>query len=261
MILGLTAFRILFIFIVYKYGLHLSDIQIQTQHIVQEFINSFVFAIIAVLFKLSIDWFQTQQLKSELIVQNQSSELALLRTQINPHFLFNTLNNIYSLVYQKSDDAPKAVMKLSEIMRYMLYESNADKVLLENEINYLKSFIQLQELRLKQKNFTQFNISGDVSSVVISPMMLIPFVENAFKHGNKKGNPPCIILNLKIENTMLFFEVENACKMIEIVSKDKTGGIGLQNIKRRLELLYLNKHELIITKSCDLFKVKLCLEF
>ena len=112
---------------------------------------AFIYAIYALLIKLAIDWFESQKFRAELITQNQTSELALLRSQVNPHFLFNTLNNIYSLVYKKSDDAPEAVMKLSAIMRYMLYDATAEKVPLEKEVEYLQSFIELQNLRLKQK--------------------------------------------------------------------------------------------------------------
>src|SRR5271157_3246315 len=107
----------------------------------------------AILIKFAIDWFDTQKLKAELVNQTQSSELALLRSQVNPHFLFNTLNNIYSLVCKKSPDAPEAIMKLSSIMRYMLYDANTDKVLLEKEIEYLGSFIELQKLRLRNADF------------------------------------------------------------------------------------------------------------
>lgn len=204
--------------------------------------------------------FQAQQLKTELTAQNQTSELALLRTQINPHFLFNTLNNIYSLVYQRSDDAPQAVMKLSEIMRYMLYEATSEKVLLQNEINYLKSFIELQLLRLKSKEFVSFNITGNVDNRNISPMLLIAFVENAFKHGVKRGINPGIMINLDVSDRTINFEVINYCRKNDISNKDTTGGIGLTNIKRRLELLYPNKFALDILNNDDTYHVKLQIE-
>ena len=139
----------------------------------------FIHAIYAILIRFSIDWFETQKLKSQLILQNKASELALLRSQVNPHFLFNTLNNIYSLVHKKSEDAPAAVMKLSAIMRYMLYDATTDKVLLEKEIDYLQSFIELQKLRLRTHDFVELKITGNPEGRTIAPMLLIPFVENA----------------------------------------------------------------------------------
>ncbi|MDP4207378.1 MAG: two-component regulator propeller domain-containing protein [Bacteroidota bacterium] len=200
---------------------------------------------------------QAMQLQNELTAHNQTSEIALLRSQINPHFLFNTLNNIYSLVYQRSENAPEAVMKLSEIMRYMLYEASAEKVLLEKEINYLKSFIELQLLRIKNRDFVSFNISGDFTGRTISPMLLIAFVENAFKHGVKKGINPGIIINLDVTGNTLTFEVINYWKPGDSGNKDQTGGIGLVNIRRRLELLCPNRFDLRIEKKGDEHHVKL----
>lgn len=201
--------------------------------------------------------FQAQQLKNELTAQNQTSELALLRSQINPHFLFNTLNNIYSLVYQRAESAPEAVMKLSEIMRYMLYEATSEKVLLQNEINYLKSFIELQLLRIKNRDFVAFNVTGNVGSRTISPMLLIAFVENAFKHGVKRGINPGIIINLDVLDNSINFEVFNYCGKNDSLSKDATGGIGLANIKRRLELLHPNKFTFDIINGEGVYHVKL----
>ena len=213
--------------------------------------------IYAVLIHFTIRLFETQKLKADLINQNQSSELALLRSQINPHFLFNTLNNIYSLVYKKSDDAPEAVMKLSSIMRYTLYDSNTDQVLLEKEIEYLKSFIELQQLRLKTDNFVEFKITGKIEGVTIVPMLFISFVENAFKHGSKKVESPGITITLSVSDKKTIFEVMNYCKQNEISNKDVVGGIGLQNIKRRLDLLYKDKHSLEMKQEDEKFIVKL----
>lgn len=204
--------------------------------------------------------FQAQQLKTELTAQNQTSELALLRSQINPHFLFNTLNNVYSLVYQKAESGPEAVMKLSEIMRYMLYEATSDKVLLQNEINYLKSFIELQLLRIKNREFVSFNINGNIGSRTISPMLFIAFVENAFKHGVKRGVNPGITINLDVSDNKINFEVINYCRRNGEVNKDRTGGIGLANIKRRLELLHPNKFNLDILNNEETYHVKLLID-
>jgi LytS/YehU family sensor histidine kinase len=188
------------------------------------------------------------------------SELALLRSQVNPHFLFNTLNNIYSLVCKKSPDAPEAIMKLSSIMRYMLYDTNTDVVLLEKEIEYLGSFIELQKLRIRHTDFVELRIEGEVGNKTIAPMLLIPFVENAFKHGSKTGPSPGIMIHLVVSPHQLLFEVTNHLKKNYIGSKDILGGIGLQNINRRLELLYPGKHSLESTQDNDLYRVKLLIQ-
>lgn len=198
---------------------------------------------------------QAKQLRFELASQNQTSELALLRTQVNPHFLFNTLNNIYSLVYQKSPTAPDAVVKLSDIMRYMLYDAVSEKVLLEKEINYLKSFIELQLLRIKNKDFISFEVTGDVNGKLIAPMLLIPFIENAFKHGDKSATNPGITIKLECNQKGIIFEVQNR-KNISAM-KDESGGIGLNNVKRRLDLIYPQRYDLEIIEIDERFSVKL----
>ena len=211
----------------------------------------------AFLIRLAISWFETQKRQSELILQTKSSELALLRSQVNPHFLFNTLNNIYSLVYRKSEDAPAAVMKMSAIMRYMLYDATTDKVLLDKEIEYLKSFIELEKLRIKHKDSVSISITGEIEGRTIAPMILIPFVENAFKHGSKNVLNAGIRINLSVDPQQILFEVTNALRKNAPASTDNMSGIGLQNIKRRLELLYPGKHTLEINQDEALFHVKL----
>ena len=218
-----------------------------------------IYGIYALLIHLAIGWFDTQKLKTELLLEKQSGELALLRSQINPHFLFNTLNNIYSLVYKKSDDAPEAVMKMSSIMRYMLYDATTDKVLLEKEIEYLKSFIELEKLRIRHKEFVELNITGNAEGRTIAPMLLIPFVENAFKHCSKNVTNPGIRITLSIEPDLFRFEVTNHNRKNITVTKDQVGGIGLTNIRRRLNLLYPGKHQLEISSENDMYNILLIL--
>jgi two-component system, LytTR family, sensor kinase len=220
---------------------------------------SIIYTVYALLIKFAIDWFESQKTKAEMINQSQASELALLRSQVNPHFLFNTLNNIYSLVRQRSNDAPEAIMKLSSIMRYMLYDAASDKVLLEKEIEYLQSFIELQKLRGHQPDFAELTIQGTVTDRTIPPMLLIPFVENAFKHGSRSLPHPGIRIFLVSEQDQLIFEVTNNVRKNIIASKDQTGGIGMPNIKRRLDLLYPGKYSLEITESQNMYKVRLIL--
>jgi LytS/YehU family sensor histidine kinase len=254
-----TGVRIPIDFAFWKYLIHLpeKDLVIQSAWVWNEFRMVVITGIYSVLIYITINWFETQKLKTELITEKQTSELALLRSQLNPHFLFNTLNNIYSLVYKKSDDAPEAVMKLSSIMRYTLYDSNTEKVLLEKEIEFLKSFIELQLLRLKTENFVEFNIKGILEGVTIPPMLFISFVENAFKHGNKKVEAPGIVINLAVNSNKINLEVKNYCKVPNLQNIDVVGGIGLQNIKRRLDLLYKDKHKLEILQQDSMFIVKL----
>jgi two-component system, LytTR family, sensor kinase len=216
-----------------------------------------IYGIYALLIQLAIRWFENQKLKSDLLIQTKASELALLRSQINPHFLFNTLNNIYSLVYKKSDEAPEALMKMSSIMRYMLYESKSDHILLDKEIEYLQGFIELEKLRLHQKDFVEMTIAGTIEGRSIAPMMLIPFVENAFKHGNKNCPPPGIKINFFIDPQWMQFEISNCVRKNSDAHLDPVSGIGIQNIRRRLEILYPSKHKLEISRTDDLFTVLL----
>ncbi|HRY31950.1 MAG TPA: histidine kinase [Bacteroidales bacterium] len=226
-------------------------------NVMVEIVNSLLFTTFGILMKFMIDWFSTQKLKAELLAQKQSSELALLRTQINPHFLFNTLNNLYSLVYKKSDVAPSVVMKLSEIMRYMLYDTNAEKVPLDKEINYLRSFIELQQLRIRVDNFIHLEIRGETSDRMIPPMLLIPFVENAFKHGKKDVPAPGISVMIDVDGDTMHFEIWNYCSMPNSSATDPYHGIGLKNVARRLQLMYPGAHELSVAPCGEKFLVKL----
>ena len=218
-----------------------------------------IYSFYALLIRLAIGWFETQKLRTELMLEKQAGELALLRSQVNPHFLFNTLNNIYSLVYKKSDDAPEAVMKMSAIMRYMLYDATTDSVLLEKEIEYLNSFIELEKLRIRHSDFVEMNIAGNIEGRTIAPMLLIPFVENAFKHGSKNGPMPGIIINLAVADNRFEFGVINHLRRNTAVTRDQVGGIGLTNIRRRLNLLYPGKHQLDITSDDTSYHIKLIL--
>jgi sensor histidine kinase YesM len=226
---------------------------------IRELFNTLVFCIYPILIKITENWIIDQKLKADLINQKQSSELALLKFQLSPHFLFNTLNNIYSLVYKKSDNAPAAVMKLSEIMRYMLYDTSTEKVPLDKEIKYLQSFNELQQLRLKNENFVEMSVEGDTSKVSITPMLLIPFVENAFKHGDKKVKSPGIKINIKVEDKTIHFSSLNFIANNVSQQKDVVGGIGLQNVKRRLDLLYADRYSLDISEEDNKYMVELIL--
>lgn len=254
--------RLVMMMVVYVYmaGMDYQEVSIRFYNIILETYYSISFTLMALLIKFMIDWFRTQKQKSELMARTKSSELALLRNQINPHFLFNTLNNLYSLVYKKSDEAPSMVMKLSEIMRYMLYDSNSDKVLLEKEIEYLGSFIELNELRMKEGRFVSFTVEGDVQAKMIPPMLLVPFVENAFKHGRKNYKLPGITILLEVHGQRLDFDIRNYLPSGAPINKDKQGGIGLENVKRRLDIIYPEAYALDIQKNEEEYHVHLMIE-
>jgi len=219
------------------------------------FVSCF-FIFLSTVLKFILDWFLNEKVKSNLENEKLIAELAFLKSQINPHFLFNSLNNIYSLAYQKADKTPEAILKLSEIMRYMLYESNVDKVALSDEIRYLENYIELQKLRFKDNIYIKFEINGDPLGLTITPLVLISFVENAFKHGIATDieNPISIVLNLS--SGKLFFQVINKKSSM---NKDITGGIGLQNVQRRLSLLYKDRYRLHIDDKNDIYNCELYL--
>ena len=221
------------------------------------FLNIYTGTALFASFVLTRLWFINQKQKKELENQNKESELALLRSQISPHFLFNTLNNIDSLIFLNQKWASDAVIKLSEILRYMLYEANTDRVPLSTEVSYLKSYVKLQLLRIEQDDFVKFNVKGRVSNHEVAPMLLVPFVENAFKHGKKNVPSPGIEIHIEVTNEEIYFEIRNHMHTDKEVNKEDTSGIGLANVKRRLNLIYPGKHDLKIESDLDLFLVKL----
>jgi LytS/YehU family sensor histidine kinase len=220
---------------------------------------TFMFFLYSVIIYLSIEWFKERSRRVEMAREKQKSEIDLLKSQVNPHFLMNTLNNLYSLVYKGSDRAGDAVLKLSEIMRYVLYDAMEEKVPLENEIKYLRSFIELQLLRFTRKEFLEVDIAGNAAGKMIAPMLLVPFVENAFKHGNKNLPGMGINVMMDVKGSQLTFEVNNF-KSSKAVNKVEESGIGLKNIEKRLQLQYPGKHELIITDGIDFYNIRLILE-
>jgi two-component system LytT family sensor kinase len=199
-------------------------------------------------------YIQSEKDKAVLVQQKQQAELSFLRNQVNPHFIFNTMNNIYAMVYQKSAKALPAIEKLSNIMRYVMTESDVQQILLAKEVAYLQNFIELQMVRINIANSVRFNITGNIDNVQIAPLLLIPFVENGFKHGitNKEEYP--FRINLTIENKTLLFTTSN---YISKGHKDESNGIGLLNVQKRLALLYPGKHILEIKNSNNIFTTNL----
>ncbi|PKP02140.1 MAG: hypothetical protein CVU11_12915 [Bacteroidetes bacterium HGW-Bacteroidetes-6] len=221
-------------------------------------VGSLSVAFFASAIKLLKLWVRERQQKSILQMQNLQSEMALLKYQMNPHFIFNMLNNIDSLITIDPSKASESIMKLSEIMRYVLYEATADFVALNKEVNYLRNFISLHELKVG-KQFIQFTDEIGQTSRLVAPMLFIPLVENAIKHGDKKAQQPGIKIRLFETDSSLCFEVQNQISRHEI-NKDALGGIGLPNLKRRLELLYPDSHHFTTEVSGSTYTAKICLQ-
>lgn len=214
-------------------------------------------------FELIQDWSKQQEEKETLAKEKVVSELSYLKSQINPHFLFNSLNSIYYLASLRSADTEKAVLMLSDLMRYVLYESATNKVELNKEIDYLGNYIELQKLRISTKKNIKVHFSkhGDFNPYSIEPLLIIPFVENAFKHGISYKDPSYILIQLVVINDQLQVTVANSKHQTKYAKPVKEqGGIGLQNVEKRLALLYPNKHELKISNKPNEYKIDLTLK-
>ena len=210
--------------------------------------------------KLLKQWLESQQGKADLEIQNRKSELALLKSQVNPHFLFNTLNNIDVLIKKDPDKASDSVMKLSGIMRYFIYESDTDKVPLQKEVDYLESFIDLQRLRYKNTGFIRYQKTGNMEGILIAPMLFVPFVENAFKHGTHRELVPGISIDLSVTSGKIRLDVWNYFEGNGNGNNHIGPGIGLLNVSKRLELIYPEKHKLEVTKEGNRFVISLEIE-
>lgn len=212
--------------------------------------NSIIVASIGLLIVNSIK-------KEDLLKQAFHTELVYLKSQINPHFLFNTLNNIHTLVYMQAPTAPEAVMRLSSLMRYMLYESNATAVPLSIELNYLKDYIGLQQLRYKAKDVVDFNVEGNADNYRIAPLLVIPLLENTYKHSPARLETGSIKVNVSAKDNTLSFSFQNPVgKRIDNMLEPHSG-IGLANVQKRLQLLYPGKHDLTIDQEDKHFRVEL----
>jgi two-component system LytT family sensor kinase len=207
----------------------------------------------SVLYRIFKDKSRADMLARKKQEENLKTELSFLRSQVSPHFLFNVLNNITALARKKSDELEPTVIKLSSLMRYMLYEANEEKVLLKTELEYLSSYIELQRQRFGDKVAIHVQMDDIKQNTArIEPMLLIPFVENAFKHGTGFIYQPVIDILLSVQDDELVFKVKNKCNKNEAELKDTASGIGLQNVSRRLSLLYGKVHTLEIYKETDL---------
>lgn len=217
-----------------------------------------IFLISSTMIRIFEEWNKIEKKKREIESQKITTELQFLKNQISPHFLFNSLNSIYSLTTKKSNDAPEAIITLSELMRYILYQTNNDFVLLKNELIYIENYLKLQRLRILNNENVTLNIHGNISNQKIRPLLLISFIENAFKHGTDfKGNT-LVDIDIYVDKNTFKFTCIN---LIGSTKKDdKNSGIGFKNTKNRLELLYPKKYELLVVEEDNKFKLELMLK-
>ena len=226
------------------------------------FLSTFFVGIASSIYYILNDWVKGQGEKQELTNKTLQSELNFLKSQINPHFLFNTLNSLYALTLKKSDLAPEIVLKLSEMMRYMLYECNEKSVYLYKEITYLNNYLELEKLRHGKKMNINLKINGDAGQKQIAPLIFIPFVENCFKHGlSHQITEGFVNININIMEEEITLHIENSkAPSVPGSGEKKSGGIGLVNVRRRLELLYPNYYELSVNDTPNTYQITLKLK-
>jgi LytS/YehU family sensor histidine kinase len=213
------------------------------------------------LFILSKSWIDLADSKKELAEKEKEliqNELKALKAQVNPHFLFNSLNSIYSLSLHKSNHTPEVILKLSNVLRYMIYESNEQDVELQKEIDFIKNYIDLQKLRTKKPDTVKLHIDGDIKDQKIAPLILIVFIENAFKHGVKGDTVNQFIhIDIHVTDSEIHFVSENNLGQVDETENNDYKGLGLENVKRRLELLYHDNYELNLSSTLESYIVDL----
>lgn len=223
-------------------------------------ISMYIVAALAIMIKLMKRIYENEKAQQELAQRTLEAELKFLKSQIHPHFLFNTLNNLYALTLKNSKKAPEVVLKLSDLLDYMLYECNAHKIPISKEINLIENYLALEKLRYGDRLEATFNYSVENPEQEIAPMLILPFVENSFKHGvSLKTDTNWVAIDLKIKKEMMVLKVENS-KPSETPQKTKDPlheGIGLKNVQRRLKLVYEKEYDLQIFDEVDSFFIVL----
>jgi two-component sensor histidine kinase len=246
--------------VVFDIGIPLMPAEFYMVSFTQPLVLITIFAIylfITSLLKLSKSWYQLQEVEKEKL----SLELNSLKMQINPHFLFNSLNSIYSLARNKSDTTPRTILNLADLMRYMIYEVSDEKVSLSKEKEALEHYIELQKLRLEKGSDIRFDVQDNNPEKVIAPLLFFPLLENSFKHGLKAKEGNYCHISLSNTATNLKFIISNNKSSLEDLDNRKYGGIGLQNVKKRLSLIYGPAANLLINETNDDFKVELTINW
>ncbi len=222
-------------------------------------IPHFLLVSTGVAFKLIIDYTKAQKRIRDIAKEKADAELNFLKAQMSPHFLFNALNSVYFLIDQNNSEARNALHTFSEMLRWQLYETNGSKIPVAKEVSFLKEYVAVQQLRKNNNLQLEFNVSIADEAFCIEPLLLVPFVENAFKHLShySNGRKDSILISLEEKNNALDFSIQNTVDNVSTKFINNARGIGLNNVKRRLELLYPAKHELRIKKENEWYKVNL----
>lgn len=222
------------------------------------FVTSIV-GTVALVIKGFVTWFDELKLKEELKQKNHETEMALIKAQLDPHFLFNTLNNIDVLILKNASEASDYLNKLSDILRFMLYETKTDTILLSKELEYIQKYIELQKIRTSNPNYVNLSIKGNPKQKTIAPTVFIPFIENAFKHTNNKKVDKAITISIDISENDLTFVCENKYSA-STTKAPESAGLGNGLIRKRLQLLYPGTHHLEVSKQNDSYRVLLILK-
>ena len=255
-------------YVVIQYPIFWSDVKHEPQllnysKMLKNTTNIYPVLVLAIVIKWFKYWYKDQKANQLLVEEKLKAELNFLKAQVHPHFLFNTLNNLYALTLKKSKDAPGVVLKLSDLLNYMLYECTADQVLIDKEIKLLKDYISLEKIRYGGRLNISFNVLGQSAGKSVAPLMLLPFVENSFKHGvSEEMHEAWVSIDLELKDGSLTLKVENS-KSKDEAKEDQFNykqGIGLKNVRRRLELLYPEKHSLEVHDSVDSYLVVLTVD-
>ncbi|HCW07577.1 MAG TPA: sensor histidine kinase [Cytophagales bacterium] len=227
-----------------------------TFYVVQLTFDTILITIFVGMLRFATGWFELEAKRKQMENDKLANELKFLKAQINPHFLFNTLNNLYYLAYSHSPNTTEVIAKLSQMMRYMIYDSNYPQVLLTKEIEYMQNYISLERLRLNNEVPIEFKVEGSVENTLITPLIFITFLENAFKHGVSANTVDSWVkINIRMDHNECLYQVENS-KLIMGEQKEKSG-IGLQNLNRRLELSYPGRFTLKTDDQMDRYIAQL----
>jgi two-component system LytT family sensor kinase len=222
--------------------------------LIMTFIGSICGAV-ALVIKGFITWFSEIKLREVLREKNHEMEMALIKSQLDPHLLFNTINNIDALILKDAAKASDYLNRLSDIIRFVLYETTADKILLSQEIEYIGKYIMLQKIRTANQTYVQFEITGSIGDKRVAPMVFIPFIENAFKHTNNKKLENAITVNIFIKDETIQLICENKYEPKSV--RQPVGGLGNELVRKRLDLIYAGRHTLQVNRNDELYSVNL----
>ena len=228
-----------------------------------DFLTVCRYLVISVLLKFIDDFFSQREVLNKIQIEKKTAELNYLKAQVNPHFLFNTLNNLYGLIIERSEQAAEMVLKLSDMMKYMLSDGHADKVLLKNDVENLKNYIEIERIRLPE--YTQkkvvFTVEGDINSQIITPLLLLPLLENGFKHGvHRSIDKAFLTVTMLVKNNQLDFKmVNNKPTAFSFEETVPSFGIGIENVKKRLEVFYHSNYTLEFSETNTDFSIHLTL--